>query len=106
MAAQFLTCRICATTVLACQEKAQYLLKFAGVSRIPLKKAGNSDDSLQSRPSWANKGKNWSKISAAVSTVGKLKQHVSYLGTGTSFSCLLLLLPLTISCKRPVRERR
>jgi len=57
--------------VLACKEKALYLLKFPGVSRNPLKVDGEG----KWKQSWVAKNKNWSKLSMAVSTVGKLK-HV------------------------------
>ena len=57
----------------ACLKKAQYLLKFAGLSKA------QQEDKISSplvRPTWATKGKNWQKVSAAVNTVGKLKQQV------------------------------
>ncbi len=64
--------------VLACQEKANYLLKFSGVSRVVMDKMDNACPSPRCRPAWASKGKNWNKISTAVTAVGKLKQHVRW----------------------------
>ena len=64
------------SSVESCQNKARYLLNFAGVSRAPTRKM-TPEGSPRLRPSWATKGKNWNKISTAVSTVGKLKQQVS-----------------------------
>ena len=68
--------------MIACQEKANYLLKFSAVSRVPVKKAGPGDTTPRTRPKWASKGKNWNKISTVVSTVGKFKQQVREGGRG------------------------
>ena len=59
--------------VKSCLKKAQYLLKFAGLSKT------QKEDRVSSplvRPAWATKGKQWQKVSTAVNTVGKLKQQV------------------------------
>ena len=65
--------RVSLVLVKACLKKAQYLLKFAGLSKTP------KEDKVASplvRPVWATKGKQWQKISTAVNTVGILKQQV------------------------------
>jgi len=60
----------------ACHEKAIFLLKFSGLSKVARdEKQPPSSPTL--RPSWVQKSKRWQKVSTAVSTVGKLKQHVS-----------------------------
>ena len=59
--------------VKACLKKAQYLLKFAGLSKV------QQDSKISSplvRPAWATKGKQWQKVPTAVNTVGILKQQV------------------------------
>lgn len=81
----------------SCQNKARYLLNFAGVSRVPVRKGGAGvEGSPRLRPSWATKGKNWSKISTAVSTVGKLKQHVRSRGWGGGGACRYIAVILCI----------
>ena len=95
----------CVVIVIACTEKANYLLKFSGVSRVPLEKTEGDSSHRSSRPNWANKGKNWNKISTAVNTITKLKQHVSSLHrgcgiTGGRSEVNLLLLQLQESSER------
>eukprot|EP00731_Ephydatia_muelleri_P019637 Em0012g462a len=58
--------------VKACLKKAQYLLKFPGLSKA------QQEDKISSplvRPTWATKGKHW-QVSTAVNTVEKLKQQL------------------------------
>ena len=60
--------------VKACLKKAQYLLKFPGLSKA------QQEDKISSplvRPTWATKGKHW-QVSTAVNTVEKLKQQVKW----------------------------
>lgn len=82
---------------MACQEKANYLLKFSGVSRVSVKRAGDRDGTPRTRPKWASKGKNWSKISTAVSTVGKLKRWMQCIG-GRIGHTQYIILKVTINC--------
>ncbi len=59
----------------SCHNKASFLLKFSGLTKVPTSK----EDILgsTSRPGWAQKSRKWQKVSTAVSTVGVLKQSVS-----------------------------
>lgn len=65
---------VCA--VIACQEKAKYLLKFSGVSRESVRTdGGQRSGSVGSRAGGkASKNKNWTKISAVVNAVERMKQ--------------------------------
>lgn len=63
--------------VKACHDKAVFLLKFSGLSRVPREEEWPPSSPVSSRPTWAKKNKKWSKVSAAVNTVGVLKQRVS-----------------------------
>ena len=62
-------------SVNSCHNKASFLLKFSGLTKVPTSK----EDLLSptSRPGWAQKSRKWQKVSTAVSTVGVLKQSVS-----------------------------
>ena len=79
--------------VIACREKAFYLLKFAGLSRVSSSSsfsssggggagsATNVDDRPSSpvirRPSWGQKHSwRWQRVSSVVSTVSRIKQQV------------------------------
>ena len=86
----------------ACREKAFYLLKFAGLSRVSsssstsLVSGGGSSGTLADdrpgspvirRPSWGQKhSRRWQRVSSVVSTVSHIKQQVGVV--------LLLLLLL------------
>lgn len=65
---------MCAAVSL-CLEKAEFLLNFAGLSRVK----GDPEDSagVVQRPSWNQQSKKWRKISAVVGTIGRWKHQVT-----------------------------
>jgi len=65
--------------VTACHEKAVYLLKFAGLSRVAREEEELEDVDGSSTPRLTlsrHSSQHWQKPSNAISTVGKLKQQV------------------------------
>ena len=69
------------TAVVACQEKAVFLLKFAGLSRVSQDEGevgpDDTDGSPAAHPGWLRRSsQHWQKVSNAISTVGRLKQQV------------------------------
>ena len=65
--------------VITCHEKAVYLLKFAGLSRITAASHGDvrPNSPIIRRPSWGQKSWRWQKVSSVVSTVSRIKQQVN-----------------------------
>lgn len=68
-------------SVIACHEKAVFLLKFAGLSRVAQDEVEEGLDEADGNPalspSWPRRSsQHWQKVSNAISTVGKLKQQV------------------------------
>lgn len=68
-------------SVIACREKAVFLLKFAGLSRVTRdggeEGLDEADGSPSPHPSWPRRSsRHWQKVSNAISTVGRLKQQV------------------------------
>ena len=63
----------------ACHEKAVYLLKFAGLSRVAREEEELEEVDGSSTPRLTlsrHSSQHWQKLSNAISTVGKLKQQV------------------------------
>ena len=60
--------------LVSCHEKAVYLLKFAGLSRVMEEDRPGSP--VTRRPSWGQKSWRWQRVGNVVSTVGRLKQQV------------------------------
>lgn len=67
--------------VITCHEKAVFLLKFAGLSRVAQEEGEEGLDEVDGNPtlspSWPRRSsQHWQKVSNAISTVGRLKQQV------------------------------
>lgn len=64
--------------VTSCRNKALYLLKFAGLSRVMFGNDERPGSPVIRRPSWGQKSSwRWQRVSSVVSTVSKIKQQVS-----------------------------
>ena len=83
-------------SVIACYEKAVFLLKFAGLSRVTHDGGEEGKEEVNGSPaphsSWPGQSSSkWQKISNAISTVGRLKQQVPWLTCLLSYYYLSLV---------------
>ncbi len=60
----------------SCHNKAMFLLKFAGLTRVSYD-SNRPSSPVTSRPSWGQKSWRLQKSQSVVSTVGRIKQQVS-----------------------------
>ena len=64
---------------MSCLDKAMYLMKFAGLSRVTWSHDDRPDSPIAKRPSWGQKSFRWQRVSSVVSTVSRIKQQVMYM---------------------------
>ena len=65
----------------SCHDKAMYLMKFAGLTRVSYDSTRPSSP-ITNRPSWGQKAQRLQKAHSVVSTVGRIKQQVAILIRG------------------------
>jgi hypothetical protein len=65
--------------IMSCLDKAMYLMKFAGLSRVTWSHDDRPDSPIAKRPSWGQKSFRWQRVSSVVSTVSRIKQQVMYM---------------------------
>lgn len=73
----------------SCRDKAVFLLKFAGLTRVTYDSSRPSSP-ITSRPSWGQKSGRLQKSQSVVSTVGRIKQQVHGCGLLYKMMCILV----------------